>query len=103
MKQMKGTESTLFWMSRVIQRITDSCYCTPETHIALYVNSIGIKINNKKIFLLGCPSGSVHWASAFGSGHDLRVLGSSPTHIRLSARQAAYFPSSLSASLSAYL
>ena len=37
-------------------------------------------------FLQGCLCGSVSWVSAFGSGHDLRVLGLSPTSGSLLSR-----------------
>ena len=32
----------------------------------------------KNYFVTECLGGSFGWASAFGSGHDLKVLGSSP-------------------------
>ena len=38
---------------------------------------------------LGRLGGSVGWASAFGSGHDLRVLGSSPASGSLLSREPA--------------
>ena len=38
-------------------------------------------------------SGSVGWASDFGSGHDLRILGSSPTGSQLSRESASSSPS----------
>ena len=50
-------------------------------------------------FLKGRLGGSVGKAAAFGSGHDLRVLGWSPASGSLLSREPASLPLSLPASL----
>ena len=52
-------------------------------------NSTGCSLMHLKVHIIGSPGGSVAEASAFGSGHDLRVLGSSPKSGCLLSRESA--------------
>ena len=53
----------------IMYRIVEPLNCIPETNITIYIDYTGI----------GTPGWLSGWASASGSGHDARVLGSSPT------------------------
>ena len=57
-------------------------------------NSTGCSLMHLKVHIIGSPGGSVAEASAFGSGHDLRVLGSSPKSGSLLNGESASPPSS---------
>ena len=65
--------------------LEDKCQCLPH----LEKKILYILVLEKKIIKhQGCLSGSIDWASAFCSGHGLRVPGLSPTLGSLLSRKS---------------